>query len=380
MYGLDRMTESTPYLLFTPGPLSTTATVREAMLRELSTWDRDYHEICQSIRRRLVDLAVADPSARSAYTAVLMQGSGTFVVESVLGSVVPRDGGVLVASNGAYGRRMTTIAHRLGLTTMQLPHPENERVDLGRLRDALADAPDITHVAYVHLETTTGIINDAHAIGEVVAEAGKRSIVDAMSSFGGVPFDMADFRIDYAVSSANKCVQGVPGFGYVIANREALAATAGWARSVSLDLHEQWAVLESTDGKLRFTSPTHAMLGFDQALDELIAEGGVAGRHRRYRSNQQTLVTGMAERGFRALLPPELQSPVITTFLTPDHPSFSFEEFYLALKARGFMIYPGKVTDADTFRIGTIGNVHPDDIDRLLEAIDDVRAEMRFSP
>ncbi len=374
------MPDTTPYLLFTPGPLSTTRTVREAMLRELSTWDRDYHEICQSIRRRLVDLAVADTSARPAHTAVIMQGSGTFVVESVLGSVIPRDGGVLIASNGAYGKRMVAIAQRLGLTTVQLEHREDERIDVGRLRDALADAPGITHVAYVHLETTTGIVNDAGAIGEVVAEAGKRSIVDAMSSFGGIPFDMADFRADYAVSSANKCIQGVPGFGYVIANREALAATAGWARSVSLDLHEQWAVLESNDGKLRFTSPTHTVLAFDRALDELIAEGGVAGRHRRYHSNQQTLVTGMSERGFRTLLPAELQSPVITTFLMPDHPSFSFQEFYLALKARGFMIYPGKVTDADTFRIGTIGDVHPDDIDRLLAAIDDVRTEMGFSP
>lgn len=374
------MTDATPYLLFTPGPLSTTQTVREAMLRELSTWDRDYHEVCQSIRRRLVELAVADPSARSAYTAVLMQGSGTFVIESVLGSVIPSHGGVLIASNGAYGRRMTTIAHRLGLTTVELAHREDERVDLGRLRKALADAPDITHVAYVHLETTTGIINDAHAIGEIVAEAGKRLIVDAMSSFGGVPLDMADLRIDYAVSSANKCIQGVPGFGYVIADREALATTAGWARSVSLDLHDQWTVLEASDGKLRFTSPTHAVLGFDRALDELLAEGGVAGRHRRYRSNQQTLVTGMEQLGFRTLLPSELQSPVITTFLTPEDPSFSFEQFYLALKARGFMIYPGKVTDADTFRVGTIGNLNTGDVERLLVAIDEVRAEMGFSP
>lgn len=348
-------------------------------MRELSTWDRDYHEICQSIRRRLVELSVAEPSERSEYTSVLMQGSGTFAVESVLGSVVPRDGGILIATNGAYGKRMTAIAHRLELTTKQLPHREHEQVDPDRLRDALADAPEITHVAYVHLETTTGIVNDARAIGEVIAEAGKRSIVDAMSSFGGIPFDMADYRIDYAVSSTNKCVQGVPGFAYVIANREALATTAGWARSVSLDLHDQWAVSEASDGKLRFTSPTHVVLAFDRALDELIAEGGVAGRHRRYRSNQQTLVTGMAELGFRTLLPSDLQSPVITTFLTPDHPAFSFEKFFLALKARGFMIYPGKVTDADTFRIGTIGNIHQDDVERLLEAIGEVRAEMGFS-
>lgn len=367
---------TTPYLLFTPGPLSTTPTVRQAMLRELSTWDREYQDICQSIRRRLVDLAVADPEARAEFTAVLMQGSGTYVVESVLGSVVPPDGHLLIASNGAYGKRMSSIASRLGLTTTELHHREVDRVDLGRLREALADDPEITHVAYVHCETTTGIVNDARAIGELVADAGKRLIVDAMSSFGGVPFDMVAFRVDYAVSSANKCIQGVPGFGYAIANREELATTAGWARSVSLDLHDQWAVMEALDGKLRFTSPTHAVLGFDRALDELIAEGGVEARNARYRANQQTLVTGMADLGFRTLLPSELQSPIITTFLMPEDPAFSFEAFFLELKRRGFMIYPGKVTDADTFRIGSIGNISPDDVTRLLEAIADVRREI----
>ena len=348
------------------------------MLRELSTWDGDYRNICQSIRRRLVDLAVADPQARADYTAVLMQGSGTFVIESVLGSVVPPDGNLLIASNGAYGRRMKSIATRLGLKSTELHHREVDRVDPGRLSDALADDPEITHVGYVHCETTTGILNDASAIGAVVAEAGKRLIVDAMSSFGGVRFDMADFRIDYAVSSANKCVQGVPGFGYVIANREELARTAGWARSVSLDLYDQWSVLEALDGKLRFTSPTHSVLGFDRALDELIAEGGAEGRNRRYRENQQTLVRGMAELGFETLLPPELQSPIITTFLMPEDPSFSFDAFFLALKSRGFMIYPGKVTDADTFRIGSIGNIMPGDVTRLLQAIEDVQRETGF--
>ena len=370
------MDDTTPYLLFTPGPLSTTPTVRQAMLRELSTWDVEYQAVCQSIRRRPVDLAVGDHEARSHYTSVLMQGSGTFVIESVLGSVVPPDGRLLIATNGAYGKRMTSIAARLGLEHTELLHREVERVDAGRIRDALADDPRITHVAYVHCETTTGIVNDAGAIGDVVAAAGRRLIVDAMSSFGGVPFDMVDFGADYAVSSANKCVQGVPGFGYVIARRDSLAATEGWARSVSLDLYDQWRVSEALDGKLRFTSPTHSVLGFDRALDELVAEGGVEGRNRRYEENRRTLVTGMEELGFRTLLPAELQSPVITTFLMPEEPSFSFEEFFLALKSRGFMIYPGKVTDADTFRIGTIGDISPDDVARLLAAIADVRRDM----
>lgn len=371
------MNETTPYLLFTPGPLSTTSTVRQAMMRELSTWDAEYHEICQSIRRRLVEVAVADPDARADYTTVLMQGSGTYVIESVLGSVIPPDGKLLIASNGAYGRRMKSIAARLGLQSTELEHREVDRVDLDRLREALDHDPDITHVAYVHCETTTGILNDARGIGAVVAEAGKRLIVDAMSSFGGVPFDMVDFGIDFAVSSANKCIQGVPGFGYVIAKRDEIEKTAGWARSVSLDLHDQWTVLEALDGKLRFTSPTHTVLGFDRALDELEDEGGVEARNRRYRENQRTLVTGMAELGYETLLPAELQSPIITTFLMPDDPSFSFEAFIDELKNRGFLIYPGKVTDADTFRIGSIGNIWPGDVTKLLEAIAEVRPNGR---
>ncbi len=373
------MDDTSPYLLFTPGPLSTTGTVRAAMKRELSTWDPDYNELCDVIRRRLVDLAVAHPSSRPRFTAVLMQGSGTFTVESVIGSVIPPSGKLLVAVNGAYGRRMVQIAERLRIDCVELQHEEHEPVDPDRLAAALSDDDAITHVAYVHCETTTGLLHDGIGIGEVVSSAGRCLLIDAMSSFGGVPFDMEALRADYVVSSANKCIQGVPGFGFVIANRENLASTGGWARSVSLDLHDQWQVLEEQGGKLRFTSPTHVVHAFHQALDELDAEGGVSARNKRLVEIQNTLVAGMAELGFQTLLPSHLQSPVITTFLAPYDPAYSFPKFFEELKARGFFIYPGKITRAESFRIGSIGNITVDDMRNLLSAIGEVKERMGFS-
>ena len=354
-----------PYLLLTPGPLSTTKTVRAAMLRDWCTWDQDYNGLVQEVRTALVRLATPSP----AYTAVLMQGSGTFSVEATIGSVVPEGGTLLVLANGAYGNRMADIARRLRIPLRVHTGGELAPPDLAQLAHALASDPAITHVAVVHCETTTGMLNPVEAIGRIVKDAGKTYIVDAMSSFGGIPMDAASLGADFLVSSANKCIQGVPGFGFVIARREALEACAGRARSLSLDLHDQWRVMEAQGGKWRYTSPTHVVRSFAQALRELEAEGGVAARHVRFHANQTTLVAGMQELGFECLLPARLHSPIITTFRSPRDPAYHFGRFYGALKSRGFVIYPGKVTAADTFRIGTIGAVRPEDIRRLLQAV-----------
>jgi 2-aminoethylphosphonate-pyruvate transaminase len=354
-----------PYLLLTPGPLSTTKTVRATMLRDWCTWDQDYHGIVQEVRAALVRLATPSPG----YTAVLMQGSGTFSAEATIGSAVPEDGTLLVLANGAYGSRMAEIARRLRISVRVHASSELTPPDLQRLEQALATDPSLTHVAVVHCETTTGILNPVEAIGPMVKAAGKTLILDAMSSFGGIPLDAAAIGADFLVSSANKCIQGVPGFGFVIARREALAGCAGRARSLSLDLYDQWRVMEEQGGKWRYTSPTHVVRAFAQALRELESEGGVPARHVRYHANQTTLVAGMQELGFECLLPARFRSPIITTFRSPRHPAYDFARFYAALKARGFVIYPGKVTAADTFRIGTIGNVVPDDMRGLLGAV-----------
>jgi 2-aminoethylphosphonate-pyruvate transaminase len=353
-----------PYLLLTPGPLSTTKTVKAVMLRDWCTWDDDYHEVVRRIRAKLVGLA----SRREGYTAVLMQGSGTFAVESCIGTAVPAEGKLLVLANGAYGDRIVQIAEYLRIPVAVNDSSEVRPPDLDALATTLNEDPQITHVAVVHCETTTGMLNPVKEIGRVVKSLGRVYIVDAMSSFGGIPMDMADLGADFLISSANKCIQGVPGFGFVLARREEIERTKGRARSLSLDLYDQWEVMERGGGKWRFTSPTHVVRAFARALIELDDEGGVEARHRRYRENHRTLVEGMRCLGFTCFLSDEYQSPIITSFLSPNHRAYDFKRFYGELKSRGFVIYPGKVTSADTFRIGTIGDITPADMRRLLVA------------
>lgn len=357
------------YLLLTPGPLSTTATVRAAMLQDSCTWDADYNQgVVEPIRRELVRLATG-PEYESDYSAVLLQGSGSYVVESVLGSAIGADECLLIINNGAYGARMGEMARCLGLRHHELDCGETTRPEPAAIEAILARHPEITHLAMVHCETTTGMLNPLEEVAALCQRRGIRLIVDAMSSFGGIPIDMGRLGIEFLISSANKCIQGVPGFGFVIARRTALTACAGRARSVSLDLHAQWQTMEQQGGKWRFTSPTHTVLAFAQALRELEEEGGIDARHQRYSENQRTLVDGMAALGFAPLLPEEWQSPIITAFYSPAHPDYRFADFYQRLKAQGFVIYPGKVSQADCFRIGNIGDVTPERVRDLLAAM-----------
>ncbi|UUM70646.1 2-aminoethylphosphonate--pyruvate transaminase [Aeromonas veronii] len=357
------------YLLLTPGPLSTTATVRAAMLQDSCTWDADYNQgVVEPIRRELVRLATG-PEYESDYSAVLLQGSGSYVVESVLGSAIGVDECLLIINNGAYGARMGEMARCLGLRHHELDCGETTRPEPAAIEAMLARHPEITHLAMVHCETTTGMLNPLDEVAALCQRRGIRLIVDAMSSFGGIPIDMGRLGIEFLISSANKCIQGVPGFGFVIARRAALAACAGRARSVSLDLHAQWQTMEQQGGKWRFTSPTHTVLAFAQALRELDEEGGIEARHQRYSENQRTLVAGMAALGFAPLLPEQWQSPIITAFYSPAHLDYRFADFYQRLKAQGFVIYPGKVSQADCFRIGNIGDVTPERVRDLLAAM-----------
>lgn len=357
------------YLLLTPGPLSTTATVRAAMLQDSCTWDADYNQgVVEPIRRELVRLATG-PEYESDYSAVLLQGSGSYVVESVLGSAIGVDECLLIINNGAYGARMGEMARCLGLRHHELDCGETTRPEPAAIEAMLVRHPEITHLAMVHCETTTGMLNPLEEVAALCQRRGIRLIVDAMSSFGGIPIDMGRLGIEFLISSANKCIQGVPGFGFVIARRAALVACAGRARSVSLDLHAQWQTMEQQGGKWRFTSPTHTVLAFAQALRELDEEGGIEARHQRYSENQRTLVAGMAALGFAPLLPEQWQSPIITAFYSPAHPDYRFADFYQRLKAQGFVIYPGKVSQADCFRIGNIGDVTPERVRDLLAAM-----------
>ena len=242
-----------------------------------------------------------------------MQGSGTFAVEAQLGSLVPRDGRLLVLVGGAYGRRMADICRRMGRAHSVLETDEAVPPTAAAVEQRLAAEPAITDVALVHCETTTGILNPLADLAAVVSEAGRRLHADAMSSFGGIPIDLARLPLASLAASANKCLEGAPGVGFVIARTDHLAGCAENAHAVSLDLHAQWAGLEA-NGQWRFTPPTHILAALDRALDALDDEGGVAGRFARYWENCRTLVEGMRGLGFETLLGDAVQAPIIVTF------------------------------------------------------------------
>jgi 2-aminoethylphosphonate-pyruvate transaminase len=360
-------------ILFTPGPLTTSRTVKQAMLRDLGSRDFEFIEIVRDIRRRLLRVGGVE---QSGYESIPLQGSGTFALESVVSSAIPPNGKILVIINGAYGRRIARIATILKIDVAALEYDEDRLPDPEEITDALEKDDTITHVALVHCETTTGMMNPAEEIGKIVKRYDRIYFLDAMSSFGAVPLNLLDWGIDYLVSSANKCIEGVPGFAFVIARRETLLATEGYARSLSLDLLDQWKGLEA-NRQFRFTPPTHALLAFHQALLELEEEGGVEGRAARYRSNYETLLSGMRAMGFKEYLRPEYQGYIITSFLYPNHANFSFEEFYRRLNEKDCVIYPGKVSNAECFRIGNIGRIFETDVHNLLAAIRRTLAEMK---
>lgn len=353
------------YLLLTPGPLTTTATVREAMAFDVPTRDTGYSELVQSIREELVNIA---SESADEYTAVLIQGSGTYAVESMITGAVGRDERLLIAVNGAYGERMAEIAHKAGIPHETVVFEEDEAVDAEKVKAKL-EQDGFTHLAVIHLETTTGIINPVDELGAICGELGIVFLCDSMSSFGSIPFDMKKSGIHFMAASSNKCLQGVPGIGFVIFRKDMAQSCIGKGASLSLNLYEQYMFMEKSKGGFRFTSPTHVILGFAQALKELRDEGGVKARNGRYTDNQKRLSDGMQELGFSLFLDKNVQSPVITTFIQPD--GFDFESMYGFLKDNGFYIYPGKLTKKQTFRIGTIGNVFPQDISRLLGLISD---------
>ncbi|MBU5349789.1 2-aminoethylphosphonate--pyruvate transaminase [Paenibacillus lautus] len=354
------------YKLLTPGPLTTTKTVKEEMLFDRCTWDDEYKSITQKIRSQLLALAGADAAQ---YTAVLMQGSGTFAVEAVMTSTISNDDKVLIVTNGAYGERIVKMAEYIGLNYVEYRVNYDEHPSEDKLRAILHKDVSITHIAMVHCETTTGILNPLEMVSSLSREYGKTLIIDAMSSFGGMEIDVQGLGIDYLISSANKCIQGVPGFGFVVAKLEKLAACEGIARSLSLDLYDQWKGMDK-DGKWRYTSPTHVVAAFSKALDELNEEGGVSARFSRYRNNNRLLRERLAQIGIQAYITDDKQSPIITTFLFPSE-GFSFEHFYAYIKERGYVIYPGKLTDVDTFRIGNIGEIYEQDIEQLCHIIEE---------
>lgn len=365
-------------VLLTPGPLTTTDTVKQAMLRDWGSRDTGFIAITQRIRQRLVELACGQET----HVCVPLQGSGTFSVEAAVGTLVPRSGKLLVLINGAYGKRIAKICEYAGRAYLAQEWPEHLPVDPATVERLLQANPDLTHIAVIHCETTSGLLNPVREIAALAQRYGKGLLIDSMSAFGAIPFDLRETPCEALISSSNKNLEGVPGFGYSIVRKESLLAAKGNCHSLSLDLYEQYQGLEK-NGQWRFTPPTHVLSAFDQALTEHQAEGGVPARFARYRRNCQVLVEGMRALGFSTFLPDELQAPIIVTFLSPEDPRFDFQRLYTQLGQRGFVIYPGKLTEAPSFRIGCIGQVFEEDMRRAVAAIAEITAAMgvhHFSP
>ncbi|MDX8441324.1 2-aminoethylphosphonate--pyruvate transaminase [Mesorhizobium australafricanum] len=368
---LDAPALGEPYLL-TPGPLTTSYAVKQAMLRDWGSWDGDFRAMTADLRRRLLALT---GDARDEFDCVPMQGSGSFCVEAMLGSFVPKDGKVLVLANGAYGLRAAQTMQYIGRAYTLIDKgdylpPRGEEVAA-----ALKADPAITHVIAIHCETSSGILNPVAEISEAVYANGRKLLIDSMSAFGAIPLDVNDIRYEAMVSSANKCIEGVPGFGFVIARKSELEAAKGRSHSLSLDVHAQWANMNKT-GQWRYTPPTHVVAAFLEALRLHEAEGGVVARGARYTLNRDVMVAGMRELGFETLLKDRWLSPIIVTFFSPAHPNFVFDGFYELMKDKGFIIYPGKLTVVDSFRIGCIGQMDEHVMRRVVEAASQSLNEM----
>jgi 2-aminoethylphosphonate-pyruvate transaminase len=362
-------------LLLTPGPLTTSKAVKAVMVHDWGSRDAAFLEINATVLTRLPEIVNGAPD----FVTVPMQGSGTFAVEAMLTTLVPREGKCLVLVNGAYGKRAKRILDIAGRATAVYETAEDTPPALAEVEARLKADPAITHIFAVQCETTSGVLNPIDAIAKLCARHGKRLLVDAMSAFGALPLDVAGTPIDAVAASSNKCIEGVPGLGFVICRKPALAAAAGNATTLVLDLHDQWQGFEKT-GQYRFTPPIHVIVSFHQALVEFFAEGGQPGRGARYTANSKVLREGMVALGFKPLLPVELQAPIIHTFHMPQDPKFVFQTFYDELKDRGYVIYPGKLTVADSFRIGCIGRLTPDHMRGFLAATAEVLAEMQVDP
>jgi len=345
------------------------------MMHDIGSRDCAFVELTARVRRQIVNVIGGDTMG---LTTVLLQGSGTFAVEAMLVQFVPpKNGKVLILSNGAYGRRMAAICEANGRPYEIEESAESKPLDIDAVKGALERNPDASQVAIVACETTTGVLNPVSDIADLVASHGKRLLIDAMSSFGVVDID-ASVPFDAIAASSNKGLQGSPGLAFVVARKDALAECAGNAETLVLDLYAQWRGFETT-GEWRFTPPTHCMLSLSQALDEFEFEGGTEGRCARYKANCETLVEGMRKLGFQTIVSDEAQAPVIVTFRLPDDPHFVFEDFYDRLAAKGYTIYPGKLTVEPSFRVGCIGHIFKSDMHGFLEAARITLKEMGVS-
>ncbi len=361
-------------ILLTPGPLTTSLETKQAMLRDWGSWDASFNAITASICKDLVGVV----NGAATHVCVPLQGSGTFAVEAALANLVARDGKVLVPQNGAYCQRILKILRYLGRAHAAIDLAEDAQATPAMIEEAFARDPAITHVAQVHCETSTGILNPLPEIAAACARHGKGLIVDAMSSFGAIEIDASKHPFDAIVAASGKCIEGAPGMGFVIARQEILEKCQGNSHSLAMDLHDQWTYMQKTT-QWRFTPPTHVVAAFRSALDQFKAEGGTAARGARYRRNCETLIESMAALGFRSFLPRSIQGPIIVTFHAPGDANYTFKSFYEKVRSRGYILYPGKLTQVETFRVGCIGAIDANEMRNVASAVGEALKEMSIT-
>ena len=358
-------------ILLTPGPLTTSLQTKQAMLRDWGSWDAAFNRVTASLCRDLVDIVGGGDD----YVCVPLQGSGTFSVEAAIGNVVPRNGKVLVPNNGAYCARILKICKYLNRAAVELPVPEDQPATGAMIAAALDADPSITHVAQVHCETGAGVLNDLVGIAQACKARGKGLIVDAMSSFAALPIDVASAPFDALIAASGKCLEGVPGMGFVILRKPVLEGCAGNAHSLALDLYDQYVYMLKTT-QWRYTPPTHVVAALRAAVDQFKEEGGQPARLARYQANCRTLVEGMRALGFRTYLDDAVQAPIIVTFHAPADPAYQFKAFYEAARDRGYILYPGKLTQVETFRVGCIGAIDANEMRNVVSAVTQVLADL----
>ena len=352
-------------ILLTPGPLTTTLRTKLAMLKDWGSWDADFNAVTARVRQALLAIIHGADS----HVVVPLQGSGTFSVEAAVATLVPREGHVLVLDNGAYCKRAARLSTLMGRRVSTLAFDEAEAVDPAALAQFLQDDPSVTHVVLVHCETGAGVLNPLQAVAAVCERHAVGLIVDAMSSFAALPIDARSTRFDALIAASGKCLEGVPGMGFVFIRKEVLAGCAGRSQSLAMDLHDQHVYMEKT-GQWRFTPPTHVVVALAEALAQFEEEGGQPARLARYTRNCEVLVQGMQALGFKPFLDPAVQAPIIVTFHAPATPGYSFPAFYAAVRERGFLLYPGKLTQIETFRVGCIGAIGAHEIRQAVHAVE----------
>ncbi len=351
-------------LLFTPGPLTTSLDTKKSMLVDMGSWDDDFNKVTSIIRSKVIKVVNGNKS----YTCVPLQGSGSFGIEAMIINFISKKDKILILINGSYGERIKKICDYHKIKNIPFVWKENEELDIKKLQKKLQSDKSIKNLAFVHCETSTGIINPINEVNNLCKKLNVNLFIDAMSTFGALTIDSNKIKFKALVASSNKCIEGVPGISFCISRTNDLIKSKGNSDNLCMDLYDQWKYMKET-GRWRYTPPTHVVIAFLQALKEFEKEGGLKKRYQKYKKNRDVLIKEMNNIGFKCLLEDRLQSPIIVTFISPKDKKFIFSKFYKFLKLNNFIIYPGKMTNIETFRIGCIGQIKPNDIKNLVKSI-----------